>query len=634
MGTADRPSNPNPHAPQLLTWQVVSQVGDITWSIQKTASPWTWWPDLHPDLCKLAIGTPDWDFMGRRGGAKQAGGCHSPLRKGKLKAYPFYVCPGHHRPRSIDSWCGGKEDFYCKNWGCETSGTTYWEPSSSWDLIRVRANYSHQMSRGSECNTWCHPLTIQFTGKGKTIKTWIGNGHSWGIRLYKERYDDGLTFSIRLKIEPPASRPIGPNGILADQRSPLSQKSPASRPIGLNSPKPPQVKSITLNGAVDMVTRSALRPPSTPPPAVPTEQRWHRLFNLVWGAYYALNDSNPEMTESCWLCLAVSPPYYEGIATMGVYNNTPDHTTCLWGKEGRLTLTDVSGTGSGLCLGKIPPGYQALCNKIEVSLPTTPGHFLVPGPNRWWACTTGLTPCISTSVFNSSQDFCVLVQLVPRIYYHTANSFEDEFDQRSRLWKREPVSLTLAVLLGLGVAAGVGTGTTALVTGERGLTALSNAIDKDLRTLEQSISKLEESLTSLSEVVLQNRRGLDLLFLREGGLCAALKEDCCFYADHTGVVRDSMQKLKKRLDMRQRSREAQQSWFESWFAKSPWMTTLLSSLAGPLLILCLLLVFGPCVFNRITAFIRKRVNAVHAMMLQRHYQALPRNEPLIVDTEN
>ena len=142
--------------------------------------------------------------------------------------------------------------------------------------------------------------------------------------------------------------------------------------------------------------------------------------------------------------------------------------------------------------------------------------------------------------------------------------------------------------------------------------------------MEESISQLEKSLTSLSEVVLQNRRELDLIFLQQDGVCVALGEECCFYADQTGVVRESMAKVREGLAQRKREQEAQQGWFESWFQHSPWLTTLVSTLLGPLIvILILMLTFGPCILNRLVSFIKERINTIQIMVLRQQYQYQP-----------
>ncbi|RMC18934.1 hypothetical protein DUI87_03532 [Hirundo rustica rustica] len=235
-----------------------------------------------------------------------------------------------------------------------------------------------------------------------------------------------------------------------------------------------------------------------------------------------------------------------------------------------------------------------------------------------WVCQQiGITPCVYLSKFNNLADFCVQFLIVPRVLYHQEEEMYRFLEETIPLRKREVMTgVTIAMLLGLG-ATGTATGVSALMTQHQRLSQLQMTIDKDLLRIEKSISFLERSISSLSEVVLQNRRGLDLLLMQQGGLCATLREECCFYADHTGVMRDSMAELRGRLAQRKREREAQQGWFESWFNQSPWLATLVPTLIGPLTMILLTLIFGPCILNKLVSFVRRRLEKVDILFVER-----------------
>ena len=124
--------------------------------------------------------------------------------------------------------------------------------------------------------------------------------------------------------------------------------------------------------------------------------------------------------------------------------------------------------------------------------------------------------------------------IVPNLRIHDSDDllgFWERGTELPRRRKREPVTVvTLTVLLGLG-ATGTGTGIASLVTSQQNVQnyhELNATISQDLEDLREGIDQLTDSLASLSEVVLQNRRGLDLLLLQQGGLCAVSEKSVVY----------------------------------------------------------------------------------------------------------
>ena len=129
-----------------------------------------------------------------------------------------------------------------------------------------------------------------------------------------------------------------------------------------------------------------------------------RLFGLIQGAFKALNVTNPKAATSCWLCLAAGPPYYEGAAADGSITMISDASLCPWGQsKNRLALAEIS--GSGKCIGVVPPSHRHLCNHTWTIPASSRNQYLWPGNHYWWVCSSGLTPCVCYCCFRSVKRF-------------------------------------------------------------------------------------------------------------------------------------------------------------------------------------------------------------------------------------
>ncbi|XP_056371497.1 MLV-related proviral Env polyprotein-like [Oenanthe melanoleuca] len=520
----------------------------------------------------------------------------------KPAIFQTYWCPASNPGKG---YCNYPGYGYCGYWGCETIVTSdRWKPQQPDKFLQIK--YSPHgcieprfgmdkyvlMPQGRAEHT-CTGYIM--TVLQPTHNSWA-TGKVWTAFVHHPRR---VWVNIQIiRLPPSISRSARPNPVLT-----------------MSKPR----KGIAANHSSSHNTQM-LRSVSSPSDLLSKPTLSDPFLSVLNATFLSLNQSNPNLTESCWLCYDARPPFYEGVALdlPFIFSKSDNPRQCRWDTPRRgIALSQV--TGQGRCFGNAAMAKRtgSVCRNF-VKLKRGKFQWAIPAASGMWVChRAGVTPCVLITKFNHSADFCVQVLIVPRVQYRQDDEVYHLLEEPGRLHKREVLTgITIAMLLGLGVT-GAATGVSSLATQHQGLTHLQMTVDEDLQKIEKSISSLETSLSSLSEVVLQNRRGLDLLFMQQGGLCAALREECCFYADHTGVVRNSMAELRERLNQRKMDREAKQGWFESWFNQSPWLTTLISTLIGPVIIILLTLIFGPCIFNKLVLFVKKRLEAVNIMFVER-----------------
>ncbi|OWK02541.1 hypothetical protein Celaphus_00010183 [Cervus elaphus hippelaphus] len=111
---------------------------------------------------------------------------------------------------------------------------------------------------------------------------------------------------------------LGPNQVIAPK--------PSSQVV---TPKPPSQNQSRDTGPT----------PHTPPIAdmsPPTDP----LIKMISSAYLTFNASRPDLTNGCWLCYIIRPPYYEAVAFSSGFNVAADISACRWQQQpstGRLT---------------------------------------------------------------------------------------------------------------------------------------------------------------------------------------------------------------------------------------------------------------------------------------------------------
>ena len=98
----------------------------------------------------------------------------------------------------------------------------------------------------------------------------------------------------------------------------------------------------------------------------------------------------------------------------------------------------------------------------------------------------------------------------------------------------------------------------------------------------------------------------DLLTAGKGETCLFLGENCCYFVNKTGIVQGRVKELRDRIECCRKELQnlyIPQNLFQQIL---PWLLPFL----GPLVLIILFLLFGPCLFNLFQRFLQERIRAI------------------------
>ena len=163
---------------------------------------------------------------------------------------------------------------------------------------------------------------------------------------YPAQIGGGLFFIKKQEVE--SGTAIGPNVVIKSDNQQRKESLLTSTPVPTN---PLPTKQIVPSSQPNMNSHHL---PGKP------------FFSVLDATFRSLNQSNPDLMNSCWLCYDVYPPFYEGIALDASFDYSSDSspTQCRWDTPWKgITLNQVRGLG--ICIGNATPASwdSAVCAK-------------------------------------------------------------------------------------------------------------------------------------------------------------------------------------------------------------------------------------------------------------------------------